>query len=252
MVRATLRPKRARRVSMTLSDESYRSLRRLHALSGIVPVGVFLIIHFLTNAGAVLGPEPYNRVARALDSMPAVRAIEVVGIGLPLLAHVVLGAVLGNARQAVAEPSVYPRTWMLPVQRATGGLLVVYVLFHVWSTRFSEPVLKGDDDFFSLMQHHLQNPGVLAFYAAAVLAVSAHFGIGLFAVARRWNPAATLSPATARVAFATFVLLSVVGLNAVFAFVSRPARWLERASESVVLDHSRAASSPSVAPRQAP
>lgn len=216
---------------LSLSDRRYRALRRLHSLSGIVPVGLFLILHFLANAVAIQGPAAFNRAAEWLDHLPLVRVLEVLAIGLPILFHIVLGLLLGNTEQAILGRHAYPRDWMILLQRVTGGYLVLYVVFHVWGTRFSTEVLKGESDLFGLMHRQLEDPAIFAFYVLAVLAACSHFGIGLIGMAGHWEFAST-SGATqkiARLGFVVMVVLGLVGLNAVLAFVSRPARWLEPA-----------------------
>src|SRR5574340_1276559 len=65
--------------------------RRLHSLSGIVPVGAFLLEHFLSNAFATNGPAAYNDQVRFLTSLPFVVAIEAVTIWIPILYHSLYG-----------------------------------------------------------------------------------------------------------------------------------------------------------------
>src|SRR6201981_2680592 len=62
-------------------------LRRLHSLSGIVPVGLFLIEHFISNAFATKGPQAYTKQVELLTSFPFVVALELFGIWLPILFH---------------------------------------------------------------------------------------------------------------------------------------------------------------------
>ena len=63
-------------------------LRRLHSLTGIIPVGAFLFEHILiSNASAIGGPTAYARQVRFLASLPLVTALELFGIWLPILFH---------------------------------------------------------------------------------------------------------------------------------------------------------------------
>src|SRR5438270_6618749 len=67
-------------------------LRRLHSLSGIVPVGAFLVEHILfSNATAINGPEAYANQVKFLGSLPLVLFLEAFGIWLPILFHAVYG-----------------------------------------------------------------------------------------------------------------------------------------------------------------
>ena len=55
-------------------------LRRLHSLSGIVPVGLFLIEHFISNAFATRGPGAYAKQVELLSGFPFVFYLELFGI----------------------------------------------------------------------------------------------------------------------------------------------------------------------------
>src|ERR1051326_5020777 len=62
-------------------------LRRLHSLSGIVPIGAFLLEHFISNAFATNGPWAYRDQVKFLTGLPFVLVLEIVGIYIPLLYH---------------------------------------------------------------------------------------------------------------------------------------------------------------------
>ena len=66
-------------------------LRRLHSLSGIVPVGAFLVEHFISNAFATNGPQAYGNQVRFLTSLPFTHLLEIFGIYIPLLYHALYG-----------------------------------------------------------------------------------------------------------------------------------------------------------------
>ena len=66
-------------------------LRRLHSLSGIIPVGAFLVEHFVSNAFATRGPGAYAKQVELLSSFPFVFYLELFGIWLPILYHALYG-----------------------------------------------------------------------------------------------------------------------------------------------------------------
>src|SRR5437773_6160562 len=66
-------------------------LRRLHSLSGIVPVGLFLIEHFVSNAFATNGPKAYADQVKFLTGLPFVLWLEIIGIYIPLAYHSLYG-----------------------------------------------------------------------------------------------------------------------------------------------------------------
>ena len=61
--------------------------RRLHSLSGIFPIGAFLVEHFLSNAFATNGGAAYNENVRFLTGLPFVLALEITFIYIPLAFH---------------------------------------------------------------------------------------------------------------------------------------------------------------------
>src|SRR5260370_12277390 len=59
--------------------------RRLHSLSGIIPVGAFLLEHiFFSNAIAINGPQAYARQVKLLCSLPLVVVLYAFAIWLPI------------------------------------------------------------------------------------------------------------------------------------------------------------------------
>ena len=66
-------------------------LRRLHSLSGVVPIGAFLLEHFVSNAEAFRGPIAYGKQVAFLNSLPGVFLLELFFIWLPILYHGLYG-----------------------------------------------------------------------------------------------------------------------------------------------------------------
>src|SRR5579871_4460033 len=81
-------------------------LRKLHSLSGIVPIGAFLVEHLLSNFEALKGPVAYADQVKFLNSLPLVRVLEWAFIFIPLLFHGLYGVYIAlKGRQNV---NVYP------------------------------------------------------------------------------------------------------------------------------------------------
>src|SRR6266436_8247921 len=53
----------------TRPDSSYL-LRKLHSLSGILPVGAFLAEHFWSNSAALVSAQKYDAVSQELQTIP--------------------------------------------------------------------------------------------------------------------------------------------------------------------------------------
>ncbi len=113
-------------------------LRRLHSLSGIVPVGAFLFEHILvSNSTAISGPDAYARQVSFLGNLPLVFFLELFGIWLPIAFHALYGFYIWY--RGDGNTIAYPWTgnWMYTAQRWTGGIAFAYIIWHTWTMRFT-------------------------------------------------------------------------------------------------------------------
>jgi succinate dehydrogenase / fumarate reductase cytochrome b subunit len=213
---------------MTVSDSTYRTLKRLQLATGVVPIGLFLLLHLLTNGQAIEGPGAFNGAVARIWRIPHLPLLETLAIVLPLLAHIGIGLAVATAGQAAEDTRGFPAPWMQPAQRATGLFLVVYVVFHVWSTRLSPARLGGATDLFLIMAKQLAQPGWMMFQMMGVIAAAVHFGSGLVACAGPWGLALGTrgTRVASRAGVALAIAISLVGVNALLAFLHPSLRWL--------------------------
>jgi succinate dehydrogenase / fumarate reductase cytochrome b subunit len=216
---------------MRISGRTTYVLKRLHSLTGVVPVGLFLLWHLFANSYAVHGRAAFNGIADGLASLPYVQLIELFGIALPILFHMALGVIIITSGQSNVGRYRYPGNWAYLLQRVSGIVLVAFILYHTWTTRLSPQVLAGDQDLFDLMQERLASPWMFAFYVLGVVSAAWHFGNGLFGFAIHWGlvTGVRAQRSVARVGYALFVILSLVGVNSLLAFRHAPVRIFERA-----------------------
>src|SRR5258705_538295 len=82
---------------LTFEEKHHFLLRKLHSLSGIVPIGVFLIEHLMTNslaagwASSASGRDRFNEAVHDIHHLPYLWALELFGIFLPLGFHALYG-----------------------------------------------------------------------------------------------------------------------------------------------------------------
>ena len=113
-------------------------LRRLHSLSGIVPVGAFLFEHILiSNSTAISGPDAYARQVSFLANLPLVFFLELFGIWLPIAFHGLYGFYIWYRGDGNTVEYPWTGNWMYTAQRWTGGIAFVYILWHTWTMRFT-------------------------------------------------------------------------------------------------------------------
>jgi succinate dehydrogenase / fumarate reductase cytochrome b subunit len=225
---------------MPISARTSYLLKRLHSLTGVVPVGLFLLWHLFANSYAMHGRDAFNGIAGALAGLPYVQLIELFGIAVPILFHMALGVILLTSGQSNVGRYRYAGNWSYLLQRLSGVVLVAYLIYHTWTTRLSPQVLAGDQDLFTLMADRLADPRMFAFYVLGVVSAAWHFGNGLFGFSIHWGLATgrRAQRAVARVGYAVFLILSLVGVNSLLAFRHGHVRIFERvpaAADSLTL-----------------
>lgn len=226
---------------MKVSDRTYFALKRLHSLTGVVPIGLFLLEHFYTNSRALQGAAAFDGAAADLARLPFVVLIEALGIWLPIAFHMVLGILIATTSQANVGKHGYARNWQYTLQRASGILLVFYLLYHTWALRFDKAYLESASPYL-YVNHHLAHPAVFAFYVVGVASACYHFGNGLFGFAIHWGlvTGRGAQRRAAQLGLALSLVLALVGIGSMLGFLGWRADFLQKphAAEhaSVVLE----------------
>lgn len=225
--------------TLTLEERHHFLLRKLHSLSGIVPIGVFLIEHLLTNSLAFGSADKFNDAVHGIHDLPYLLALEIFGIFLPLAFHALYGIKIAMT----AEPNVraYPymdnRRYFL--QRLTGYIAFVFVIVHLLKFRFAHligwgPEFIGSDDPFEITRTGLTEwapwgIGVpawmtITFYLIGLWASCYHFANGIWSFCISWGITVG-EKAQKRVgmaAAAVGILLFVWGSLSLYAFATAP------------------------------
>ncbi|MFB5083855.1 succinate dehydrogenase cytochrome b558 subunit [Symbiobacterium thermophilum] len=202
-------------------------LRRLHSLAGVVPVGLFLVFHLFENSKAMYGPEAYNEVVLSINSLPFILFIEIFGIFLPLYFHAIYGIyIAADARHNVSQYS-YGRNWAFLLQRITGLVTLVFVTYHIWHFRVQKALGVYDGNLelpglpsYTIVAEAFASPLAKVLYGIGIVAAAYHFANGLYTFLITWG--ITIGPRSQRVSSLVtnllFVLVSAMGLTALFAF----------------------------------
>ncbi len=195
-------------------------LRRLHSLSGIVPVGGFLAFHLFENYAATKGPDAYNDMTRRLQQVPFAVALEIFVIAVPLFFHGIYGLFLSSTARPNVPSSPYARNAMYVLQRATGVIVFAFILFHYWTTRLVQLHDHESLNLFNQVQAAVANPWIYAFYLAGILSATFHLANGIWSFSIVWG--ITVSPSAQRrmawVSAAVFLILSTLGVRSIAAF----------------------------------
>ncbi|HTM58802.1 MAG TPA: succinate dehydrogenase cytochrome b558 subunit [Burkholderiales bacterium] len=199
-------------------------LRRLHSLTGIIPVGAFLLEHILfSNATALNGPEAYANQVKLLGSLPLVLFLEAFGIWLPIAFHAVYGFYIWYRGDTNVAAYPWQGNWMYTLQRWTGLIAFAYIGWHVWHLRFAGIDLhEHPGASFGKVQGELAIAWQLAFYIVGLLAASWHFSYGVWLFCAKWGITVG-EKARSRflaVCLALFLVISGVGLLSIRTFLT--------------------------------
>ena len=203
-------------------------LRKLHQLSGIVPLGIFLLEHFYTNSKALDGAAHFNEAVQGLQSIPYILFIEVGGIFIPLIYHAVYGIVITMEARPNNLNYPYARNWFYLIQRITGIILFFFITFHVLNFRFGMvpglneiSVAHRPDMAFDIVSREFRMVPIFIIYLIGITATVWHFANGIWLFIVDWGIAigerAQRLTGYACIAFGAVLLL--VGINAAVAFI---------------------------------
>ncbi len=221
-------------------------LRRLHSLSGIVPVGAFLFEHILiSNSTAISGPEAYARQVSFLANLPLVFFLELFGIWLPIAFHALYGFYIWYRGDGNTIAYPWSGNWMYTLQRWTGGIAFAYIVWHTYTMRFTGIDLHDNPaaSFGKVQAEVFQTPFFL-FYVLGLVAASWHFAYGIWLFSAKWG---IVSGEKAQKRFLAiclglFLVLTGAGLASLSSFRSRPQQGVgENGQITVVIsDHPKA------------
>jgi succinate dehydrogenase / fumarate reductase, cytochrome b subunit len=156
--------------------------RRLHSLSGLLPVGAYLCFHIYENLGALRGAEAYNETINHVNTMLP-RAyfylLELAVVIGPLLFHSLYGFYIASTGASNVGSYPYSSNWAYWAQRISGYVAFVYLLLHVGVLRVA--VTLGG---FHLGPHAAPAAGQLDLVTYAD--VAAHLGNPEMMVVRSW------------------------------------------------------------------
>ena len=169
-------------------------LKRLHSITGLVPLGGFILEHLYSNSAVLRGPDAYAEVIQGLWRIPYILVLEIGLVFVPIAFHMLIG--LYMTWQGVWNYPQYrdQRNLFFVLQRVTGIYLAAFIVFHIWTTRFmgADPRFVGvhePEKFFPHMQAQMRQPLVFIFFLGAMMSISFHFANGIWLGLVRWGVA---------------------------------------------------------------
>jgi succinate dehydrogenase cytochrome b subunit len=195
--------------TLSFEEKHHFLLRKLHSLTGIVPIGVFLIEHLLTNslaagwASKTPGPERFNEAVHSLHHLPYLWALELFGIFLPLAFHALYGIKIALTAEPNSRAYPYMGNRRYTLQRVTGYIAFIFVIVHLLKFRFAHLVGWGPEFIGSTDPYEITRNGLhawepikgfvvpawitFAFYLVGLAASVFHFANGIWTFCISWG-----------------------------------------------------------------
>jgi succinate dehydrogenase / fumarate reductase cytochrome b subunit len=206
-------------------------IRRLHSLSGLVPVGAYMVVHLTVNASILNGPGTFQSNVygiHALDKLLPV--VEWAFIFTPLLFHALVGVWIARTGRSNTRHYKFPSNRRYSWQRWSGMIALVFILTHVfhlhgwfhsgwWLKQVAEPLGMAQFRPFnaaSSLAMAMQGAVWPIFYAIGILACTFHLANGIWTAGITWG--LWLTPAAQRragwVCVAFGALIGLIGMSA--------------------------------------
>jgi succinate dehydrogenase / fumarate reductase cytochrome b subunit len=203
-------------------------LRKLHQLTGIMPLGFFLLEHFYTNSKALNGAADFNTAVKDLQSIPYILLVEIGGIFIPLIYHAVYGLVITVEARPNNLNYPYPRNWFYTIQRVTGMILFFFITFHVLNFRFglvpglnTLSVAHHPEESFQIVAREFRMLPIFIVYVIGITSTVWHLANGVWLFLVDWG--ITIGERAQKIAgYACLgfgAVLLAVGINAAIAFI---------------------------------
>ena len=203
-------------------------LRRLHSLTGIIPVGAFLFEHILISNSTAIGqngPSAYARQVSFLANLPLVFFLELFGIWIPIAFHALYGFYIWYRGEGNTVSYPWTGNWMYTLQRWTGGIAFIYIVWHTYTMRFTGIDLHDHPlASFGKVQGEVIHTPLFLFYVLGLVAASWHFAYGIWLFSAKWGIVSgdKAQKRLLRACLVLFLALCGVGFTSLYSFRSRP------------------------------
>lgn len=206
-------------------------IRRLHSLTGLVPVGAYMTVHLVVNASLLNGASTFQKNVNQIHALgKLLPLVEWTFIFLPIIFHALIGIWIIRTGKSNVDHYPYQANWRYSAQRWTGMIAVVFIFTHVfhlhgwfhgdwWLERVAEPLgMAQFRPYNAASTLAVALGGYLwpVFYLIGIAASVFHFANGLWTMGITWG--IWISPSAQRRASAICAviggLLMLVGISA--------------------------------------
>jgi len=214
-------------MSLALNRESF-FWHKVHSLTGIIPVGFYMVQHLTLNSFSLGGADKFNGVIGFFEAMPKhiLIVLEVFVIWLPLVFHAIYGIfIVGRAQQNfIGSKYGWSQNRMYWLQRASGVYLLFFLAIHVSMTTIRKYV-TNNPEVIMFNEWHMKLTSFgglwLIFYVLGITTASYHLAYGIWNFCIRWG--ITVSDAAQvrvqKLSLALFVGITLLGYGALAGFL---------------------------------
>jgi succinate dehydrogenase / fumarate reductase cytochrome b subunit len=200
---------------------------KVHSLTGVIPIGFYMIQHLTLNSFSLAGPEKFNGVIGFFAAMPKhiLLTLEILVLGLPILFHAVYGLIIiQRAQPNISNPRLrFMENRMFMWQRWSGIFLFLLLIAHVMTTTINAKVNGEHVIQYAAWQDKLTSFYYLPLiiYMFGIVCASYHLAYGLWNFCIRWGitVSETSQKAMQRFSGYAFVALIVLGWGALAGFL---------------------------------
>ncbi len=207
-----------------------RSLTRKQVMSllGIVPLGVYVVMHLWTNMYSLAGAEAFDARIGERQS-PVFIFLEVFGLGVPFLVHIGIGlrAVwtwitgIATGKAAMKQRSLANLRYVL--QRLSAIGVLGFLVAHVIKARILPAMTPTGHETWAGMHEALSEPATFTVYALGLLGVSYHLANGLWGSAMTFGLTVTPRGQARMEWVSVFALLLLLAMSFLAIYGFHPA-----------------------------
>lgn len=177
-------------------------IRRLHSLSGLIPVGAYMVVHLVVNASLLNGPGTFQSNVYQIHSLgKLLPVVEWLFIFLPILFHGIIGVWIVYTGKSNTSVYKYSANWRYRLQRTSGMVAFAFIFFHVlhlhgwfhaewWKSSVLDPLGMGQFRPYnaaSSLAVAMQGFIWPFFYLVGVTSCVYHFANGIWTMGITWG-----------------------------------------------------------------
>jgi succinate dehydrogenase / fumarate reductase cytochrome b subunit len=193
---------------------------KLFSFAGLVPLGVYVVLHLYSNLRSLGGAEAFNQHLAETRSLPFIVPLAVLVIWIPITFHGLFGLFKITQSRPNLGQFQYFQNLKYVLQRLSGLGLLLFIPAHIYKTRI-EPGFFGSTLDFAHMAEGLHEPLTLTVYALGTLGVAYHLANGFWQFCIGWG--LTTSEAGMRrvekLSMLLFVVLLFMAYGAIWGFI---------------------------------